>query len=213
MWHKLSVVAAILVLLLARLVHGLWTDRWQTPQSMQEAVAKLDGLPGSLGPWQGEEQHLDASDVTGARLAGYRWRRYQNTLTGEVVSVLLVCGRPGPVSVHTPEVCYGGAGYDLVEKPVRATLSPYSLAQPAEFWTGRFRKSGSVTDPDLRIFWAWNARGTWVAARSPRVEFVRAPALYKLYVIAEEPATTAAQEKKPGLELLEQLLPALDKAL
>ena len=46
-----------------------------------------------------------------AGIKGCVYRRYRNPRTGESVSVLLVCGRGGPISVHTPDVCYAGAGY------------------------------------------------------------------------------------------------------
>ena len=150
---------------------------------------------------------LDAEDVSQARLAGYSWRRYQNTATGDAVSVLLLCGRPGPLSVHTPDACYGGGGYEMAAPPRRVT------AQAAEFWTARFRKSGSATPEDLRIWWSWNAAGAWKAADSPRLDFARFPVLYKLYVIVEDASAARSADAKSCPELLDHLLPALDKAL
>ena len=50
----------------------------------------------------------EAYEAAAAELEGWLARRYLHRRTGVVVHVLLLCGRPGPLSVHTPEVCYYG---------------------------------------------------------------------------------------------------------
>src|SRR5438067_2324756 len=156
MWQRLAVAVAILVLLLSRLVHNFWVDRWESSTERDEAVARLDRLPQTFGPWQGQAQQLNPADVAQAKLAGYSWRRYQNALTGDSVTVLLVCGPPGAVSVHTPDVCYGGAGYEVIEQPVRRTVTPPSSAQAAQFLTAQFHKPNDPVAGRLRIYWSWN---------------------------------------------------------
>ncbi len=155
---------------------------------------------------------LDPDAVAQAKLAGSLWRCYRNLQTGDVVSVLLVCGRPGPVSLHTPDACYGGAGYDMAGSPVRCDV-PAAPAAPATFWTARFRKSGTPVPSDLHIYWSWNAKGAWEAADNPRLTFAGASALYKLYVICDAPPPDAPEAKDPGREFIGQFLPALQKAL
>jgi hypothetical protein len=155
---------------------------------------------------------LDPDDVRQARLAGSLWRSYKNTLTGETVSVVLVCGRPGPVSVHTPEVCYAGTGYQQVSQAVRSEFRPPSPAPTAQLWTARFAKLSAPVPEQLQIYWSWNAVGTWEAPDNPRLVFARFPVLYKLYVLRETTAD-APQEKDPGRDFLQQLLPALHQAL
>ena len=34
-------------------------------------------------------------------------------------TALILCGRPGPVSIHTPDVCYRGLGYEPTGSPSR----------------------------------------------------------------------------------------------
>ncbi len=213
MSQKIAVIAGVLLLLLSRLGLDVWMSRVQDPGAPAAAAARLDKAPMTAGPWQGQAlPPLDPDDVKQARLSGYLWRRYRNSMTGEALSVLLVCGRPGPISVHTPDACYGGAGYDMDGQPVRCSLPTASGSKPATFWTARFRKTGAPVPQDLRIYWSWNAAGTWEAPANPRLAFAGVPALYKLYIVCDLPA--GAQEgKDPGIEFLTDFLPELQKAL
>ena len=45
MWQKLSVVMAMVLLLLSRLVPSLWSERGQEAAALGEAVARLDAIP------------------------------------------------------------------------------------------------------------------------------------------------------------------------
>ena len=210
MSQKLAVVAAVLLLLVSRLGLDAWLSRVQDSGAPDQAAARLDKAPMTVGSWQGQAlPPLDPDDVKQARLSGYLLRRYHNPTTGDALSVLLVCGRPGPVSVHTPDACYGGAGYDMDGQPARCSLSLPAGAKPATFWTARFRKSESPVPQDLRIYWSWNARGAWEAADSPRLAFAGAPALYKLYIVCD----AAPEGKDPGEEFLTNFLPELQNVL
>src|SRR3954470_6830087 len=93
------------VLIGTGLVHGRWTDRWTPAAEPAVAAARFNAIPMTLGEWDGHpEGKPTAADAT---LAGTLQRRYVNRRTGEAVSVYLVCGRPGPAAIHTPEACYG----------------------------------------------------------------------------------------------------------
>jgi hypothetical protein len=164
-------------------------------------------------------------EMAGARVAGYRVRRYENRRKGQSVTVLLVCGRAGPVSVHTPDLCYPDAGYELIEGPVHVALGPSvvssvsSAKSPgpgAQFQAGTFGKS-SVTGETagaLRIIWGWNATGAWQAPDNPRWSFARYPALYKLYVVRETRARESFRpEEDPCVDFLKVFLPELDWGL
>jgi hypothetical protein len=127
------------------------------------------------------------------------------------VSVLLACGRAGPLSVHTPETCYAGSGFeaagDSVRDPVRAGKGPGT----AEFWKAKFSKPGA--GQHLRVFWSWHARGGWRAADSPRLSFAGLPALHKLYVTCELLTSDGKQEDAACAEFLALLLPELDRTV
>src|SRR5262245_60307771 len=136
------------------IAEGVWTNRWGLSAAVEEAAARLARVPSTVGDWEGEDQELDARQVARAELAGHVMRRYTHRRTGASVSILLVCGRPGPVAVHSPEVCYAGTGYELVAPPKRQAVRTDSADAPAEFWAGNFRKGGAIPEP-LRLYWSW----------------------------------------------------------
>jgi hypothetical protein len=141
-------------------------------------------------------------------LAGRVWLRYVQRGTGKAVNLLLVCDRPGPVSIHTPDVCYGAGGYRMANQ---TKFSPKG-GQPAEFFTALFRKTSASEQSCLRIFWGWNVGQGWQASDDPRTTFAGAAALFKLYLIREVQATDAIEDD-PCIDLMRQLLPELHQTL
>src|SRR5262245_10682764 len=115
MMRSLPILLAAGLLALDGYVYGLWTNRWQTSQAIPAAVARLDQVPMAFGDWQGENlEPLSAREVEQAGFEGYISRVYKNRRTGSALNVLLACGRAGPMSVHTPDVCYRGRGYQAI---------------------------------------------------------------------------------------------------
>lgn len=190
-------------------LHGVWTNRWAPSGALERATARLADLPMTLGDWDGQAEQLDARQATVAEVSGSVLRRYVNRRTGAVVTVLLVCGRPGPVSVHVPEVCYRGAGYEPV---ARVRLPAPSGA--GEFWASQFQKRrGPGTEEHLGILYAWNATGKWEAPDLARFAFAHHPALYKVMLIRQMPREDEPLEAGPSVEFLKVLLPATERAL
>lgn len=184
-------------------VHGLWTNRWQLSDEPARSAAKLQQVSMSLGDWEGEP----GGTKLARDMAGALFHRYRHRQTGQVVTVFVVCDRPGPVSIHTPDVCYEAAGYE-VTKPTRFTAPQDGGA----FWTARFHKKRADAGGDLRIFWSWNAGQGWQAADDARLSFARFPALYKLYLIYEVTGEENLPDSPP-VRLMQQLLPELQRAL
>jgi hypothetical protein len=137
-------------------------------------------------------------------------REYRRGPGDPVLSALVLCGLAGPISVHTPDVCYRGAGYELAAPPARHRIERGEGQEPAWFWVGDFEQRGVPAPRRLRIFWGWNAGGGWKAADSARFEFAGAPVLLKLYVIREMSHGGEPLEKDPARGLLRELLAALD---
>lgn len=205
-WLGLALIVAF------GLVEGLWANRWQTSDAPQQAAARLAEVPLAVGDWQGEAREMDAAQVAKAELTGYLYRRYVNQQTQEAITVLLVCGRAGPVALHTPDVCYQGAGYHLSESQARRDVALENAPEPVKFWVGQFQKDGAVPDP-LRIFWVWGTNGRWEAPDNPRLAFARADALYKLYVIRELPRSDDPLDKDPTLDFVKVFVPQLQSRL
>ncbi len=206
-------LAGLALVLGTALVHGLWTQRWSKSADLAAAAARLDGLPDDLGEWKAEPGPEDREALADAGAEGWWLRRYTNQRTGAKVDVVLLCGPSGRMCVHRPENCYGGAGYELAASPARYTPTGADPGS-AEFWTARFTRE-EVSDPvNLRIFWSWFADGAWHAPDNPRWALAHVPALYKLYVIHEEPpGPPVAVADDPAAQLLRLLLPALSRAL
>jgi hypothetical protein len=206
----LLVLAGFAVILTAGLVHGLWTDRWTSPRAIEEACARLRSFTPALAGWALEDQEMADSTIAKAEVSGYRRWRCVRQSDGQVLTVLLLCGRFGPLSVHTPDVCYGGVGYQVTGKIARTTFPVPGLEAPAELWTAIFRKENNPIAAPLRIYWSWHDSESWKAPDFPRLSFRRALVLHKLYVVHEIGDENA---QGVGEALLQQLLPELERKL
>jgi hypothetical protein len=109
--------------------------------------------------------------------------------------VLVVCGKPGPISVHTPEVCFPGAGFKIIGEPSPVTLSLGDDLPQAAFRTARFQKQNSAEKIEMDAFWSWTTNGQWQAPNYPRWTFGRFPALFKVYLIRKVKFNREAPEE------------------
>ena len=164
-------------------------------------------VPLNLADWEGQT----VPGKQGKDMAGAIHYRYTHKRSGKSVTLFIVCDRPGPVSIHTPDVCYGAVGFEVGAQTKYSPRLPPD-EPPATLWTARFQKKTASTATDLRIFWGWNAGEGWQAADDARLAFAKFPALFKLYLIRE-----GAGEDSPDddscVELMRQLLPELRRAL
>jgi hypothetical protein len=205
MFRYLPIPIAVVAVLATGVVHGLWTDRWAD----REAIAnRLDQLPMVLGDWHGKPREFDATGL--GPISGCLTRYYVNQKTGAGVTMSLVCGRPGPVAIHTPDVCYVASGFQAEQAMNFAPPLDPSLP-PAEFKTAQFVRTRAAEQTALRVFWSWNAGGTWQVSESPRFAFARQPVLYKLHLVREQTSPSETLADDPCVEFMQQLLPELQK--
>ena len=198
-------LAAIGVLLVSGVVCNLLA---KDSAQLDAAVERVAHVPKVVGDWQAHDEELDtrAFEQTGAK--GYWVRTYVNQRTKESVLVILMCGRPGKMAVHTPEVCYGGAGHELQNQ-----AAPCAIKSGGSFWSAHFVKKG-VESTHLRLYWAWNATGEWDASPGPRWQFRGEPFLYKLYVSRDNSQQpNLAAQADPTAEFLRQFVPVMKKTL
>jgi hypothetical protein len=195
-------LGASAVLVASGLVHGFWTDRWVPPADVARAAEQLDDMPLEIGPWRGHRVDVKPGEA-GAGVAGCIQRRYENEHTGAAVSVALVCGRPGPVSIHTPEVCYGASGY-LVGSRQRVPVGKGHL------WKTDAVRTTATDEVRLRIYYGWHSSEGWVAPDDSRLTFPREKVLHKLYVVRELSPTGEAKDE-PCEDFLQELLPELQR--
>jgi len=209
--------AGSLALVLAGLVHGYWADRWTPDQQLIDSAGLLAEIPLHIGEWEGKE--MDFKGGPGSLgLAGCLQRSYFNSRLGVTVVIALVNGRPGPVSTHTPEVCYGASGY-MVGK--RESVRLDTNGDPAQFWTSDAVKTRVTDETRLRLYWAWNGGQGWVASPDARKDFplFSYPVLHKLYVLRELGGNAEAvrerdnKEVEPCVLFLNALVPVLEQKL
>jgi hypothetical protein len=213
MRKTIALAALAAIVLTAGVVHGLQTDRWRTGPGLDAAAGRVATLPAKVGDWEGaDDPSVTPEEMARAGVKGYVLRRYVNRATGRSVNVLLVCGRAGPVCVHTPEVCYAGAGYEQSGERKARDVTPPGDATAGRFLTARFKKTGNRSPGALDIYWGWGSDGQWDCPDNPRLAYARQPYLYKLYVVREVPAVKAEADDTPA-EFLKVMLPELRKTL
>ena len=210
---KVPVLVCVALVGALGVAHGLVTDRWGPSGQLERALATLPRVPTAFGDWTSEEIPADPEEMGRAVIKGWVYRRYQNPRTRESVSVLLVCGRGGPISVHTPDVCYAGAGYRPTSD---ATPKELDLGEGGKhtFRVSRFAKPGGVSPTQLEIYLAWSRDGrTWEAPQNPRMSLARSPALYKVYVVREFLPNSRSESADSCQKFLRQAIPDLTRTL
>jgi hypothetical protein len=201
---------AISAILLTGAVHGYWTGRWDGADKAEASAALLRQLPVQLGDWQGQDLSVDPAEI--GKVSAYLYRRYVNQRTGASVAVILASGRPGPVSIHTPDVCYTAGGYESAHWQVITPALDPSLPG-AQFKTAHFVKTKSAGQTHLRVLWAWNAGGAWSVPENPRLAFAVYPVLYKLHMVRDMASAGEPLEEDPCMDLLRVLVPAFHKSV
>jgi hypothetical protein len=209
MMRLVATGTAVTALLFSGVVHGLWTGRWAGAEDLDAALAQLQTVPLTVGDWRGQD--VKQTKARGAEAIVSLSRRYVHRGTGQAVTVLLACGRPGPVSIHTPDVCYAASGFE-VEPPTRREVSAGD-GQAADFLTARLSKTKATEQTFLRIYWSWHADGGWQVPDNPRLAFSSQRRLYKLYVIREMARANEPLEGDPCAAFLSVLLPELKRGL
>ena len=209
------VVAAVALIVGVGYAHGVFTNRWGLSGQLEAARAAVDRVPTRFGDWAAVDAPSKPIEDDALKLGGikgYVQRDFVNERTGERVFVLIVCGRGGPISAHTPEDCYPGAGFTRATETRRREVAAGGGTHG--FQAVRFNVPDRLSKGLLEIFWGWSADGRgWDAPKDPRAAYARLPALYKMYVIREVPTTSQGDVGDPGRDFLAAALPALGDAL
>src|SRR5438552_7452602 len=113
MMNIIRIAAALVLIVGAGLVHGSWTNRWRPSSALTAMAARVESVPMTMGDWTATSSQMPPAELAMTGAVGYFSRSYKNPKRGMAVTVLLLCGLPGNISTHTPDVCYPGAGYAL----------------------------------------------------------------------------------------------------
>jgi hypothetical protein len=203
---KLIAFAAVVT---AGVVPGLWSHRWVATSTLADAAERLALVPLTFGDWEGRELEINEREQRLAQATGSIHRSYRHRMTGATVTFMALCGRSGPLSAHTPEVCYAGAGYEEVGTVSRRQVTGLGGDQ---FWYRQFQKTGP-SPLTLGVTYAWTASGPWEAPDNPRLALARHPVLFKLYVIRPLAGPKEPPDADPTDDFLRALTPPLRAAL
>jgi hypothetical protein len=193
-------------------LHGSFTNRWGLRRDASLAADLLqEASLSTVGNWRLHHDVPFTPDVLKMlQCPAHISRVYEHQQTGDRVIVTVIIGPPGPVSVHTPEICYPSRDYKLngerrkiaVERPERKTDA---------FWEVPLRSN--IDGTVVRVIYGWSSGTYWEAARGPRYSYGALPHLYKLQVAVPVNAVAATTDFDPGQDFLKSFLPHLQPSL
>ena len=189
----------------AVLNHGL-----HDPAAVKAAATRLNSIPEQIGVWTSSLEAIDARERRIAEIVGSVRRSYRNSENGYVVSLTILCGAAGPMSVHPPTACFEGVGYELSSGPSVVTFADADDA-PSSLNRAMFRLPGSQMTDVVRVFWGWSDDGRWTAPANPRLAFRGQPYLFKMYVV--DRSLPQADDVRQSEAFLEEALPEIRKGL
>lgn len=209
MKSRTSIVAVLLMgaTLGSGWLHGRVANRWGQSSALQTAASRLTGaLPERLDAWQlvkTPELEEGVGDVL--QCAAYLHGVYTNDQTGDTIDVALVAGPAGPISVHTPEICYSAQNYDIAGDRQAIVIEDNS-GRSHTLWQV-FANSREASRPNLRVLYAWSRGAEWEAVGGPRFAYAGLPVLYKLQVAGPPDDRSAADPASdPCRKFLSQFL-------
>jgi len=187
---------------------GRLTRRWGAGPGLAQAAERLAQLPEACGDWQLVQQFsLDEQTTDMLACAGYVNRAYLHPATGRMVRVAVLLGPSGPISVHTPEVCYSSRNYARPGERQRLRLKDRGATEH-QFWTVALR-ANDVDARMLLVSYAWSEGGPWQAPAHPRLHFSGQPRLYKLQLAVPGDAVDDPLQMAAVRDFLADFLPLI----
>ncbi len=186
-------VVALAITLVTGAVYGRYTQRWGPVPDLVAKGISLRTMPKEIGDWLlVNEGTLGAIVQETLACTGYVNRTYVNRQTGQEIGMAVYVGPAGPISVHTPEICYSSTAYEIRGSRRSKTVSGPNDEENT-FWQLTFRSTGAEPQSQ-RVYYGWSLGDRWNASESPRFEYGGQPALYKLQIATRIPQ---ADEQKP----------------
>lgn len=214
---KLYIFGTLLTTVLtiaAGVVQGTLSNRWGASDSLRQAGDKLVTFPEKFKSWEmTKADGLEKEAIDQLQPAGYFHRIYVNRNTGAAVSVTVLLGQSGPISVHTPEICFGSRNHQQVGERQKIAISDKDGDNT--IWKTTFRLS-SVDAPMQNIYYGWSTGEHWIAAENPRFSYATKPFLYKIQLASQVPASKFKHNdptNDPGFQFLTDCLPVLHSYL
>lgn len=164
---------------------GALTGRWGDFEGMDKARTVLKSLPMEIGDWKAEnEGKLDETSINMLRIRdSYVFRTYKNEQTQSVVHFTLMVGPAGKITVHTPEICFGGKDYEKQSSPFSVPMdvqlsSGKDIADT--FWRIDFKGRSLDTNNSISFYYGVSTGEDWLAVEDTRSAFQQFRYVYKL---------------------------------
>ncbi len=200
----LAPVLAVVITLVGGALHGRNSNRWGPPADRVAASAHLATMPKQIGRWKlVDELTIDEPSLTMLECAGYLHRRYTHQDTGQSINVAILVGPPGPIAVHTPEICFSSRAYEI-QGQRKAVAMRGGGDKENSYWCTDFQSKNPFSDA-LRVYYGWSPGGQWKASTSPRYEYAGAPLLYKIQLAVPMTREMMDSDSDPGRQFLEDL--------
>ena len=197
------------------LLQGRVSGRALFNEQMAQAARAVEALPDSFGNWNTDYRPMSDAEIqqTGTRAYYSRvvWQK-RGALSG---SVMLMCGQTRELSVHPPTVCFEGVGL-VLDGEARAVRLPAQVlgGEEGALMAAHFKPAPGVSKNPLFVYWGWSRDGRrWEAPDVPRLRFVGAPFLYKLYVVRDDTGRGSAQQPELCDQILQDFLPELHASI
>lgn len=188
-------------------IQGRMSNRWGVPADLLAAGNKLEDIPSQFGNWQLQSsEELDEPVAKMLDCAGYLVREYLNKESGQTVKVAVLLGRPGPMSVHRPEICFSSRDYEQQGDRQRVAIPSAGSEKDDEFWAVTFRANNLEADM-LSTYYGWSKGRRWRAVDDPRFTFADTPFLYKIQLASLLPPGVDPQTYDPCRQFLTDFLP------
>jgi hypothetical protein len=205
---------AIALTIASGVVQGLLSNRWGGSDLDRQIGAKLESLPEQFANWELKKSSaLDKDAIDQLEPYGYIQREYVNRRSGASIGVLILVGPSGPISVHTPEVCFESRDHQQLGERVKISIP--ARDREDTIWKTTFRLSG-VDGRLLNIYYAWSTGGHWQAAENPRFSLATRPYLYKIQITNQTPKENG-DDRGPtadaAMEFLTDIIPILQNYL
>jgi len=201
----IAFTAGIGLIMAAGIVYGRYSHRWGPTPDLLSAARSLESLPSQVGEWQLQsEEEIGSSTIRMLECTGYVNRRYVSSRSGDTVVLAILAGPPGPIAVHTPEICYSSRNYKIADGREAIRLKGAG-SRPHTFWNTTFESKNAFGER-LSVFYAWSDGEEWAASRSPRYEFAASPQLFKLQLAGLRAGPDGSEGNDPSARFLKALL-------
>jgi len=212
----IGIVVIAVITVAVTVYSGSLTGRWGTFMGLDEARTAIKALPMEIGHWRadGERELGDLATTMLQIRDSYIFRTYRNSVTQEVVYLTLMVGPTGRVSVHTPDICFGGRDYEKESARDSVPINVQLLSGEKEivdtFWRINFVGRSLDVNNRISFYYAISTGGAWNAVENPRRTFQTYRYVYKLQA---EAYSGSGEEEDTVKRFLEDCLPTIHEHL